>query len=574
MVTVVPDEWDENVHARSWRQRSLLASNVVEAGLPVVDKTAPITHLLSVQHALLVRPEGMGKKLLADMLEDLFVHGTTNFEGMAIQKQWPETKTYPVVRFAWIMGYNDNDPRDLYASLYMLFQEVGLPLSEELMNDTDSAFIQAKLAEVLREQPIVFLFEDWDSLLNRNLAQPEAFAAAQRQVRVLLHWLYTSPGIHFSLVTGEHRYPELELFQDTPCVDLSFAPELAALLGFTQNELEQYYRPWIKQAAQLHQLTCEQFLALFWQHYGGYCFDPEGKVKVYCPDVVNQFFQQLIAQPNKPPKFGSFGWSLYIKPVLEQAPPAISLFADLARANVRWRPPQPSVGSAAPNIELIPFLADEGWLTLSSVQLEPDSAAGSEYRYVVPNARAYRFLVHTLFQSMAQHFGLSPADDDNLTLLGGIDCPNWNMRVSILNFMLERIPRNVLRTVKIEELQQYLSWVQFLTDCDSKRALPLGRGDFTLNGKPFLLALEPPLLGADPVECLEAAKEHLIARYRSLEPELRPLKPPRWGLALLLSPMKLHIIHWSVIDLEYELVLSMGYLPLPEEPTKRQKRQK
>lgn len=64
-------------------------------------------------------------------------------------------------------------------------------------------------------------------------------------------------------------------------------------------------------------------------------------------------------------------------------------------------------------------------------------------------------------------------------------------------------------------------------------------------------------------------------------PKVRPtllpvpvLGPPRWGLALLLSPMNLYIIHWSVIDLEYELVLSMGYLPLPEEPTKRQKRQK
>lgn len=69
-------------------------------GFVYVDKTALIHAFASRPKAkiFLIRPRRFGKSLLVSTLASLFSRGLRDFKGLAIEKLWKESATYPVVR--------------------------------------------------------------------------------------------------------------------------------------------------------------------------------------------------------------------------------------------------------------------------------------------------------------------------------------------------------------------------------------------------------------------------------------------------------------------------------------------
>lgn len=84
--------------------------------------------------------------------------------------------------------------------------------------------------------------------------------------------------------------------------DISTDPGFADMLGYTQEELETSFTPYLKVAAERLAISYYDLLLRLQQHYQGFCFDYEASTKLY----INQFCAQLRATDAAKPQFEAF----------------------------------------------------------------------------------------------------------------------------------------------------------------------------------------------------------------------------------------------------------------------------
>ena len=108
------------------------------------------------------------------------------------------------------------------------------------------------------------------------------------------------------------RWQEISSFTGYDFDDLSIEPWYATLMGYTQEDLEgESLAPYMTLAAHRLGITTKELLEQLKRHYGGFCFDEDAAVKVYCPYSINKFFSPLAAKeflvdPNWMPEFKPF----------------------------------------------------------------------------------------------------------------------------------------------------------------------------------------------------------------------------------------------------------------------------
>ena len=96
----------------------------------------------------------------------------------------------------------------------------------------------------------MFLIDEGDYSLLINLDKPQRFAALQQVLSNFYGWLRFQVDARFILVTGVMRYQDTSLFTGQDFQDLSLDHDFAALLGYTQEEIEECFGPYTKEAAQ------------------------------------------------------------------------------------------------------------------------------------------------------------------------------------------------------------------------------------------------------------------------------------------------------------------------------------
>lgn len=87
---------------------------------------------------------------------------------------------------------------------------------------------------------------------------------------------------------------------DAQLRDISHVPMYGNLLGFNEIEIAHYFSEHLKKAGEVLGVSSQQLLDDLPQQYGGFCFDEEGKHRVYCPWSILSFL-------NRP----SRGWQNY-----------------------------------------------------------------------------------------------------------------------------------------------------------------------------------------------------------------------------------------------------------------------
>ena len=274
-------------------------SSIQADGLFFVDKTTLILDLVKKPKVSLARPDSFGKTLLLSMLEDLFMHGTQNFQNTAIRDQWPERDRYPVVRLSFsnvpYVQEADQAADDVTAFEQSLITELGRAyhragFAQEEIDDyrreaTLHGFL-SKLANFSNQQRLVFLIDEWDVPLLAQLENQPHYDAIQKSLNVFYHWLLTL-NLRFLFITG------ILHFRQKDVVDISMMPKFATLLGYTQEEVEFYFRDYLELAAQRYQMNSLKLLQVLKSHYHGFCFDEDGSVRLYSPWDINRFFAQL-----------------------------------------------------------------------------------------------------------------------------------------------------------------------------------------------------------------------------------------------------------------------------------------
>ncbi|GAB1826393.1 AAA family ATPase [Turicimonas sp. TL08] len=269
-------------------------SRIKVAGQIYVDKTRLIFDLASKkENFLLTRPRRFGKSLLISTFESLFKFGLRDFRGLEIEKLWKDEGEFKVVRLDFLEVKNFQSAEDFSAKLdsflYRRFREFGF-----VFEPNSDQTVVGQFSEWFGLQPnnsFVILVDEYDSPLTSCLNDHKLFDhVVNRLVQFYSALRSNNEKIRFLFVTGIVNFGKACLFEaDNFLLDISLNSRYGTLLGFTPEEIRDYFGAYLDNAAELHGLSSEQLLQELIQYYGGFCFDNSTSTQVLAPWSVLRF---------------------------------------------------------------------------------------------------------------------------------------------------------------------------------------------------------------------------------------------------------------------------------------------
>ena len=271
-------------------------SKLRESGKLYVDKTAQIaTIAVNDGKFAFFRPRRFGKSLLLSTFESLFRYGLRDFRGLKIEKSWSD-RTYDVVRldFSAIRRFNSIDEykEDFKCFLISAFRSAGFEY-----NPDDVLSVTYQLSSWLNSRPdssLVLLIDEYDAPLTEALNDPKRFDYIRSLLADFYAKIKSNEGcLRFFFLTGITKFQNANIFSELNDVtDLSLMPEYGTMLGFTREEIEASFAPYVQRAAATLHLSPEEVLEQLTAHYDGYCFESTATQHVYSTWSVLNFFSR------------------------------------------------------------------------------------------------------------------------------------------------------------------------------------------------------------------------------------------------------------------------------------------
>ena len=262
-----------------------------------VDKTEQI-YSLAVYHGYfcLSRPRRFGKTLLVSAFESLFKYGLRDFKGLAIEKLWDD-HTYPVIRINFALCKNFHDIDDFKVQMDEVvtaaFEKAGVPLASEVCSSRSLTLRIVACFQRLENVNPVLLLDEHDAPINVCIDNEELFKSVRREMSSFFTAIKSISGkLRFFFYTGICSYKNLSIFSDNNYVtDISLDSKYGSLLGFTEEEIREYFMPFVENAARELGISTEECFAALKRHYEGYSFDRRTSTHVHTPWSVLSFLR-------------------------------------------------------------------------------------------------------------------------------------------------------------------------------------------------------------------------------------------------------------------------------------------
>ncbi|MDX2305420.1 MAG: AAA family ATPase, partial [Microscillaceae bacterium] len=254
-----------------------------------VDKTQYIHHLVTEnKYYFLSRPRRFGKSLLVSTLKELFEGNQELFKGLWIENHWDWTQKNPVLDFRF------NNASYKISGLEAFLKDILRIQSEEHQITLRDAPYPSQLEELIKSisqkyGKVVVLIDEYDKPILDYLHDiPQA--AANRDILKNFYSVLKplDPHLRLVLLTGVSKFSRVSIFSElNNLFDLTLYGDYAAMLGYTQQELEFYFENRILELAPTFGGK-EALLAEIKKWYNGYSWD--GQNYVYNPLSVLNFF--------------------------------------------------------------------------------------------------------------------------------------------------------------------------------------------------------------------------------------------------------------------------------------------
>ena len=272
-------------------------SNIREKNKIYVDKTSLIAKIAEYDTAIFFsRPRRFGKSLLISTLSSLFAHGLEYFHGLAIENIW-EDKIYQVIRLDF-STMADLSARELKIELgeaiitkFRVKNSISQYNGQEIRSPSR---ILNEIAESLPNNSTVLLIDEYDAPLTHHIDRPDEL----HDIMNVLNNFYSTikeytDKFRFIFITGVTRASHISLFSTfNNLIDLSLDEEYNSILGFTRNDLIQYFDTYIENSARILKMSKNDAYHMLEQYYDGYQFVPNTKETVYNPWSLLNFFQR------------------------------------------------------------------------------------------------------------------------------------------------------------------------------------------------------------------------------------------------------------------------------------------
>lgn len=261
-----------------------------------VDKTNLLYELITTfEKVFLARPRRFGKSLLVSTFESLFKHGTRDFKGLAIEKLWND-KTYKVIRldFSNLKDFSTEEEFSILLDEYfaILMAQNEITVSKEPNFGGFSSFIYW-----LGLQPsnsVVVLIDEYDAPLTVCMNNPELFDFVRKKLSRLYASFKNYEGvIRFLFLTGISKFNKTSIFSElNTLTDISLSPRYGSLLGYTHEEVVEYFKNYLDRSAKALGIESDQLLDKLVSQYAGFCFEETVSKKVFAPWSLLSFFAE------------------------------------------------------------------------------------------------------------------------------------------------------------------------------------------------------------------------------------------------------------------------------------------
>jgi hypothetical protein len=268
-------------------------SKLIKENCVYVDKTRHIKALIDTgEYFFLSRPRRFGKSLLISTLSEIFSGHQALFQGLYIhdQIQW---ESYPVIHidFSAIDFSTDIMLRE---SLYDFLDGINADYQLDIEKRGFKIYFR-KIIQALSEKKgkVVVLIDEYDKPIVEHINNIEMATKNREILREFFGVLKPCDAfLRFVFLTGVSKFSRVSIFSDLNHIrDITFSKQFATLLGYTQNELENDFEPYIESLGLELEIKKIELLAKIKHWYNGYSWN--GKDRVYNPfSILNLFAEQ------------------------------------------------------------------------------------------------------------------------------------------------------------------------------------------------------------------------------------------------------------------------------------------
>jgi hypothetical protein len=261
-----------------------------------VDKTKAAFNLIRKgNYYFLSRPRRFGKSLLLSTLKYIFKGEKQLFEDLWIDSSDYSWEKHLVIHFSFsTLGYQSIGlEKALLQMLDLYAEEYDVSLTFHGLGPRFSQLIQ-KLS--VKKGKVVVLIDEYDKPLIDYITQKEK-AEENRQILRSFYAVVkdADPYLRFFLITGVSKFSKVSIFSDlNHLLDITMLPEFETATGYTQAELEHYFKEEIDQLAVKENTTREAVLTDIKRWYNGYTWSL--KEKLYNPFSILSFMVSGIFQ--------------------------------------------------------------------------------------------------------------------------------------------------------------------------------------------------------------------------------------------------------------------------------------
>ena len=261
-----------------------------------VDKTRHIFQMVdSGKYYFLSRPRRFGKSLTVSTLKNLFQGKKELFEGLWIAEHgnW-EWKEHPVILIDF-NGISHDTPENFKLGLNISLKNsgclYGIQLNEPLLKEQFKKLIISLFQTT--GMKVIVLIDEYDKPLIDHLGKgKKALETAKANRDILKYFLgvikdgNVSSALRFVFITGVSKFSRVSIFSELNNLeDISMAGSYADMLGYTQEEMEEYFKPYIMAMGEELEISESDMMAQLAMYYNGYRFSRKD-VRVYNPFSV------------------------------------------------------------------------------------------------------------------------------------------------------------------------------------------------------------------------------------------------------------------------------------------------
>jgi hypothetical protein len=253
-----------------------------------VDKTKQIYDIMTKgRYYFLSRPRRFGKSLLISTLKEIFLGNKELFKEFWMYGSDYDWEEHPVIHLDFSEIAHDSSE----ALKEDLSWTIGLIAKDYDIDVSGAASPQAKLHTLVkylykksRPTRVVILIDEYDYPILSHLHDLELAKAHQATLRSFYATVKSlNAYLDFVFVTGVSKFSRTSIFSGLNNLkDISNTPVGSTLLGYTQDELDYYFKEYVGQIARKEKKSLDKINDEMRIWYNGYRFSREN-INVYNP---------------------------------------------------------------------------------------------------------------------------------------------------------------------------------------------------------------------------------------------------------------------------------------------------